>query len=245
MDVDVKVEDVADVTTRVLLETIQTATSDQQIREIVTTDDALDILSDCGYDKPLSNVRFADKTNLIKVAATHHCLLSVKAELDQLKEGLQVLDVLSLISKHRKAFEPYFCLDNSRTLTANQIEQLFKTVRFTEDNAEIREKEEAAFVNFLDFLTECESKSIKYDIEKGRVIEIALGHVLSFFSGTEAIPPLGFSLTPSIEFTPGILPRASTCTLTLMLPTDAHDCYQSFKEGIVCGLVNHGGFGEV
>ena len=147
----------------------------------------------------------------------------------------------------------------------DQIEQLFKTVRFTEDNAEIREKEEAAFVNFLDFLTECESKlipvcfnliltrdlleltgkSIKYDIEKGRVIEIALGHVLSFFSGTEAIPPLGFSLTPSIEFTPGILPRASTCTLTLMLPTDAHDCYQSFKEGIVCGLVNHGGFGEV
>ena len=99
---------------------IQTATSDQQIREIVTTDDALDILSDCGYDKPLSNVRFADKTNLIKVAATHHCLLSVKAELDQLKEGLQVLDVLSLISKHRKAFEPYFCLDNSRTLTASK-----------------------------------------------------------------------------------------------------------------------------
>ena len=35
---------------------IQAATSDQQIRKIVTTDDALDILSDCGYDKPLSNV---------------------------------------------------------------------------------------------------------------------------------------------------------------------------------------------
>ena len=39
-----------------------------------------------------------------------------------------------------------------------QVEKLFTTVRYSEDNVTMREKEEAAFVNFLDFLAECESE---------------------------------------------------------------------------------------
>ena len=53
----------------------------------------------------------------------------------------------------------------------------------------------------------------------GQVLYIGLGDLLSFVTGADGPPPLGFSVSPAIKFTDDpqrVLPKASTCTLTLL-----------------------------
>ena len=74
--------------------------------------------------------------------------------------------------------------------------------------------------------------------------EVTLGHILSFFTGAEYPPPQGFDESPSIRFNPtSEFPLASTCALELTLPTKFYDEPKLFKERMVYGIQNHGGFG--
>ena len=40
-----------------------------------------------------------------------------------------------------------------------------------------------------------------------------------------------------------MFPNASTCALQLTLPTKYHNNEELFKEKMIYGMVNHGGFG--
>lgn len=74
--------------------------------------------------------------------------------------------------------------------------------------------------------------------------KVTLGQVLSFFSGAEYPPPLGFNIPPAIYFSAtNVFPQASTCALTLTLPTKYFDQPESFEEKMIYALKNHGGFG--
>ncbi len=71
--------------------------------------------------------------------------------------------------------------------------------------------------------------------------------ILIFFSGAEKVPPLGFNTQPVLAFLHGpqdTLPTASTCTLTLCLPT-MHRQYPEFRNALIHALLGHGGFGQV
>lgn len=73
---------------------------------------------------------------------------------------------------------------------------------------------------------------------------LTLREVLSFFTGAEHIPPMGFPCEPSLHFTEeSEFPMASTCALTLTLPTKHHNDYVAFRSKILFGFKNHGGFG--
>ncbi len=81
-------------------------------------------------------------------------------------------------------------------------------------------------------------------ITDGRIPVLTLGQVLSFFTGAEYPPPLGFDLEPMIRFsTVSDFPLASRCALELTLPTKFYNDYTMFKEKMIYGLCNHGGFG--
>ncbi|KAI2650691.1 G2/M phase-specific E3 ubiquitin-protein ligase [Labeo rohita] len=77
-----------------------------------------------------------------------------------------------------------------------------------------------------------------------------LGKILAFATGADAIPPIGFSPQPSIEFlhqddapsTARLLPMANTCINCLKLPL--HISYQAFKESMEFALGNTQGFGR-
>ena len=76
----------------------------------------------------------------------------------------------------------------------------------------------------------------------GGVLDITLGEVLSFFTGTNRIPPLGFA-DATLNFSPtNPYPTASTCALTLTLPTK-YTSYAEFKSVFVFSMQSHGGFG--
>ena len=68
---------------------------------------------------------------------------------------------------------------------------------------------------------------------------IGLHNVLSFFTGAEIIPPLGFEITPSLRFSDSMLPTASTCALQLVLPTSYYNNEELFKEKMIYAMLNH------
>ena len=72
---------------------------------------------------------------------------------------------------------------------------------------------------------------------------IHLGTVLSFFSGADKIPPIGFDSCTLNFSESNIYPTASTCALCLTLPTKYAENYSAFCHFFLYGLRNHGGFG--
>ena len=72
--------------------------------------------------------------------------------------------------------------------------------------------------------------------------------ILIFCSGADRLPPLGFERELKIVFVgqeAGKLSTASTCDLTLRLPTVHGDDYESFKEALTMSLKGNDGFGGV
>ena len=64
--------------------------------------------------------------------------------------------------------------------------------------------------------------------------------VLSFFTGADTVPPLGFS-DATLNFNDdNPYPTASTCSLSLTLPTKY---YLSYEANFIFSMLNHGGFG--
>ena len=78
--------------------------------------------------------------------------------------------------------------------------------------------------------------------EDGRTL--TLGDILSFFTGSTRIPPMGFDDVGTLNFnSTNVFPTASTCSLTLTLPTLYYKSYSAFKGKMMYALFNHGGFG--
>ena len=72
---------------------------------------------------------------------------------------------------------------------------------------------------------------------------VSLGVVLSFFSGADDIPPLGFPHEPVLNFSShAVYPTASTCAIQLTLPTQ-YDSFDKFKNKLDQAFLMHGGFG--
>ena len=50
--------------------------------------DHIDLLLECGFNKPLFKVQLEDKTNVIQTITLHKVILASLAELSQFREGL-------------------------------------------------------------------------------------------------------------------------------------------------------------
>ena len=64
----------------------------------------------------------------------------------------------------------------------------------------------------------------------GRRGAITLGNILQFTTGLDEEPPLGFDLSPCIQFVPAstsskwsFIPTANTCSVTMLLPRGSND----------------------
>ena len=95
-------------------------------------------------------------------------------------------------------------------------------------------------------LQHCMTDIISYigGIEQEDGHTLTLGDCLSFFTGSTSIPLTGFEDVATLNFNPtNVFPTASTCSLTLTLPTMYYECYSTFKEKMEYAFFNHGGFG--
>ena len=80
-------------------------------------------------------------------------------------------------------------------------------------------------------------------------INVSLGAILAFITGSTYIPPLGFHPQPSIVFKQRELNRkmyVSTCTNTLFFPVSGSLLqYSTFQEEFLFCMLNSPGFGKM
>ena len=84
-------------------------------------EEAADQLHQSGYRKPLCRLDLNDKVTLKSALVDYHCLLKVKAAMDQFCDGLQQVGVLQLARTHPKVLKPLFVADTSKALTPGKL----------------------------------------------------------------------------------------------------------------------------
>jgi hypothetical protein len=76
------------------------------------------ILLEAGYTSPITSVDDHRKGQILSVLALHHCVVAVKAALDQMISGMRCLGILSAIRKNPQLFKPCFLPGERESLTA-------------------------------------------------------------------------------------------------------------------------------
>lgn len=71
-------------------------------------DEAMDMLTATGFRKAVSWLTLSDRSNVVSALLGFHLMGKVKAEMDQLREGLEVLGFLTALKKNPKLFELFF-----------------------------------------------------------------------------------------------------------------------------------------
>ena len=92
----------------------------------------------------------------MNVCVSFHVQVWVKAELDSIREGLEVLDVLSLLQRNPHTLRQLF-IAYQQTLTADSLQDLF-AVQFSPNGSNSREKEEELIMFWVTFLNLIEGK---------------------------------------------------------------------------------------
>ena len=78
----------------------------------------------------------------------------------------------------------------------------------------------------------------------GGEMSVTLEDIFIFITGAEREPPLGLDHRMKLSFSRrGVLPTASTCTLSLTLPSSL--CREKFFTNMAEGFKSHGIFGHV
>ncbi|XP_019857667.1 PREDICTED: G2/M phase-specific E3 ubiquitin-protein ligase-like [Amphimedon queenslandica] len=229
---NIPVQDIPEPRVSSLVLMICSAETVEELKSIFDDDTYANALFETGYKKPISSLTLHNKEELTNVISTYHTLIKVKAQIDQFVKGLESLNIHSYMVKFPAIMKTLFVKENEK-LTAEYVKGLIK-VKFSDKESLLRQKEEATYMHFVDFLDECEEGSI----------DVTLDDVLIFLTGSDREPPLGFSRTPEVTFlhdASRTMALASTCTLELKLPT-CHNEYSSFCSSMKWSFKGHGGF---
>ncbi|XP_076738804.1 G2/M phase-specific E3 ubiquitin-protein ligase-like [Maylandia zebra] len=198
----------------------------------------LDYLTNAGCLRPMRSLR--DRDLLVHDIVMFQVIHRVQRPFQRFCEGLKTLGVLEKMRRHPDSFRPLFCYE-PHMLTADQVDDLFN-IHLSPEGSNRRAAEEMVVTFWRDYLQDAEEEEGPSKLQK----------ILAFATGATAVPPIGFSPAPSIEFihrgdddfssTP-IFPLANTCVNCIRLPL--HVSYQLFKEKFDFALGNTYGFGRV
>ena len=83
------------------------------------------MLFDTGYRKPICQLTVLHKSGVRLALLDYHCMLKVKASMDQFIEGLKELHVLDLIKKYPQLTKPFFVSERRNLL---QVYTYFYTI---------------------------------------------------------------------------------------------------------------------
>ncbi|XP_019856540.1 PREDICTED: uncharacterized protein LOC105314041 isoform X2 [Amphimedon queenslandica] len=221
-------EEIPDKNILSLLNKLSLASDDTSLRTLAM--DNCDNLLSCGYLKPIHTITCKDLSTLVAAVSFHCVISSVKAELDDIRDGLAKVNILYAMEAFPQSLELYF-VKKSTPLTAAQVLNLFEIKRFSEPGSSTFQMEQATYNQFRDLLRE---------MERGSVLT-TLSQLLNFYTGSNEIPPTGFDLSSTLQFSNTIdLPTASTCSLCLTIPTQYFDKYDVFKEKMLWELSTMG-----
>lgn len=97
------------------------------------------------------------KDKFAKIIIRHVLLDSRRSQLEELKEGLRSLDLLSRIQEYPERFREIFTSESVEAIDAATVEVLFK-IAYDESGSNQRPDQERAIVFWRDYLLDCERK---------------------------------------------------------------------------------------
>ena len=120
-----------------------------------------DLISECGFTKPTTKLTMDDKVTLVESVALHRVILKILGELSQFRDGLNTLGVASAMEQYGILLQEFIVNKKSRvtagviftlyvlkqitmvklSIQIDGIHKIFKTVRFSEESSNAREKE--------------------------------------------------------------------------------------------------------
>ncbi|XP_065325824.1 G2/M phase-specific E3 ubiquitin-protein ligase-like [Pelmatolapia mariae] len=229
-------EDIADLELFEKVKKISQSTTLEDLEK--SKEPLLDYLANAGCLRPVRSLR--DRDLLVHDIVMFQVIHRVQGPFQRFCEGLKTLGVLEKMRRHPDGFRPLFCYE-PHMLTADQVDDLFN-IHLSPEGSNRRAAEEMVVTFWRDHLQDAEEEKGPSKLQK----------ILAFATGATAVPPIGFSPAPSIEFihrgdddfssTP-IFPLANTCVNCIRLPL--HVSYQLFKEKFDFALGNTYGFGRV
>ena len=101
------------------------AENDDELRMAFAVDEISALLMETGYRKAVMHLTLYDKPSLRAALLDYHCVLKVKAAIDQYAEGLQQLMVLDLVQKFPSLAKPFF-VSNGKKTTASEYMQRYE-----------------------------------------------------------------------------------------------------------------------
>ena len=96
--------------------------SDEELQLMFAIDEALSLLMETGFNKPICQLKLSDKTYIRAVLVDYHLMVKVKMQMDQFAEGLQELKVLDLIRAQPPLLKPLFLLISEAKMTAGELQ---------------------------------------------------------------------------------------------------------------------------
>ena len=87
---------------------IKESTGKEELLQILSEEEVIDLVTEAGYTKSLSSVELSDRNNLISTITTYHIFIKTKAMMDQFKEGLEDTGIYSYLKSYEDQMRPLF-----------------------------------------------------------------------------------------------------------------------------------------
>ena len=121
----------------------------ESLRQLLL-EDRFSIVFDCGFSTPITKVTVDHISSIIK-AVSLHCVLRIKAEIDQIAEGLELFNVLRLIRKYPTKIRGLFIFNPDCKATLDEMTILFQP-KYSNDQSSRKVIEEASVMYWNEFL---------------------------------------------------------------------------------------------
>ena len=106
---------------------------------------------DAGVCMPSSAVDIQNKGDIVQALLTHYLVHSTKSELDQLKSGISLLHVLSLLQRHPSLLRPLFLANGKPCLSCDMVLKMFHVV-WSPSSSNLREVEESVIFGWTEYI---------------------------------------------------------------------------------------------
>ena len=113
-------------------------------------EDEFDFIGECGFIKPVMQVTMDDVPIILSSVCREFLISRSSHEIVQFLEGLNTLGIATLIKVHPSSMKQLFLYDPS-PVSSQEVADLMVPV-FSPRGSNIREEEEAVFMNWNDYL---------------------------------------------------------------------------------------------
>ena len=121
-------------------------------------DDGFDFRFEIGVADLSSSLELSDRFRIIQSLSTHYTVIQMKAQIDQIIEGLHVLGVYDLIQSNPRMMKDLLTTI-PKPLTIDEI--MCFDVRFSPESSNRREDEELIWMYWMNYLELIHGESIK------------------------------------------------------------------------------------